>query len=211
MAFVPSLTGWDAWLTECFSTAFAKAEERAFLLLAQKIRSSQFSVPILDNQSLSHVIASNEWAIDHADPKIKLARLIDALREEISEDQRSKKIFVGPFVSINEQLGVKFTTYLQEEIFHSMYRTFPRQFVTRSDLFWPLDRHGIKLNELTSIDPAREIALETGADSMLFCTFTIEEPWIKVQVSLRDLSSDTEIASKETKLYKNVALRALLE
>lgn len=34
---------------------------------------------------------------------------------------------------------------------------------------------------------------------------------IKVQFLLRDLSSDTEIASKEAKVYKNVTLRAFLE
>ncbi len=58
---------------------------------------------------------------------------------------------------------------------------------------------------------ARTIAADTGAGLILFGTLTTEEPWIKVQVSLRDLSSDTEIASKETKLYKNGAIRAFLE
>lgn len=58
---------------------------------------------------------------------------------------------------------------------------------------------------------ASTIAADTGAGSILFCKLSTEEPWIEVQVSVRDFSSDTEIASKETKLYKDVVLRALLE
>lgn len=211
VALLPNITGWDDYLTSCYSTAFTRAEERAFHALAQKIRNSQFTAPTFGDRHLTHVPAPNAWAIEHADAKIKLARLIDSLRIEVSTDQPRKNIFVGPFVSTNEQLDVKFTTYVQQEIFRGMYRTFPRQFVTPSDLYWPLDRHGMKLNDLNSIGPARKIALESGADSILLCTFTTEEPWIKVQLSLRDLSSDTEIASKETKLYKDVTLRALLE
>ncbi len=53
--------------------------------------------------------------------------------------------------------------------------------------------------------------MDLGAGSILFGTLTTEEPWIKVQVSLYDIGSGAEIASKETKLYKNVALRAFLE
>jgi hypothetical protein len=211
IALLPNLTGWDNHLTRCYSTAFARAEERAFQALAQKISNSHFSVSSVDNQNLPQETAPNEWAIRHADSRIKLAWLIDALQEEVSANQPRKKIFVGPFVSTNEQFDARFTTYVQNEIFRSMYRRFPRQFVTPSDLYWPLDRHGMRSSDINSIDRARELALDTHADSLLLVTFTTEEPWIKVQLSLRDLMSDTESASIETKLYKDVAIRTMLE
>lgn len=65
--------------------------------------------------------------------------------------------------------------------------------------------------DLTSTSSARTIAADIGADSILFGTFITEEPGIKVQLSLYDISSGTKIVSEETKLYKDVTLRALLE
>lgn len=190
----------------CYWAAFARAEEQAFHALAQKINTSQFLTSTVDNQSFAPVMTSAEWATEHADAKIKLARLIDALQKETSATRPRKKTILGPFTSADEQLSPNFTTYVLGQIYGRMGRT-----VGPNHLYWTLNQYAIPFQDLTSMSSARTIAADTGADSILFGTFTTEEPWMKVQVSLYDISSGTKIASKETKLYKDVTLRALLE
>lgn len=83
--------------TYCYWAAFFRAEEQAFHTLAQRISTSQFTAASIDNQSLAPTMTSTEWATEHADAKIKLARLIDALRKEASASHPRKKRFLGRF------------------------------------------------------------------------------------------------------------------
>jgi hypothetical protein len=190
----------------CYWAAFFRAEEQEFHTLAKKISTSQFSTSTIDNQNLAPVMTSAEWATEHADAKFKLARLIDALQKETSATRPRKKTILGPFTSTDEQLSPNFATYVLGQIYGRMGRT-----VGPNHLYWTLNQYAIPFQDLTNMSSVRTIATDTGADSILFGTLTTEEPWIKVKVSLYDISSETEIASKETKLYKDVTLRALLE
>ncbi len=61
-------------------------------------------------------MTSAEWATEHADAKIKLARLIDALRKEASATRSREKIILGPFTSADEQLNPDLPTYFRGEI-----------------------------------------------------------------------------------------------
>lgn len=190
----------------CYVAAFARAEEQAFHTLAQKISTSQFAAPSIDNQTSTPAMTSTEWATEHADAKIKLARLVEALRKEASATHPRKRTIIGPFTSTNEQLNPNFTTYVTGQIYEKMGRT-----VEPDHLYWTLNQYGIPLQDLTNMSSAKTIAADIGADSILFGTVTPEEPWMKVQLSLHDINSGTKIASKETRLYKDVALRVLLE
>ncbi len=58
--------------------------------------------------------------MEHADTKIKLAMLIDALRKEAFVNRPWKWIILGPFISTDEQLNPNFTTYIRGEIFNRM-------------------------------------------------------------------------------------------
>jgi hypothetical protein len=192
--------------TYCYWAAFIRAEEQAFHTLAQKISTSQFAASSIDNQTPAPAMTSTEWATEHADAKIKLARLIDSLRKDVSAKRPRKKTIIGPLTSTDEQQNPNFTTYVLGQIYERMGGT-----IEPVHLYWTLNQYAILFQDLTNMSSARTISKDTGADSILFGTFTTEEPWIKVQLSLYDVSSGIKIASKETRLYKDVTIRALLE